>query len=203
MCGRMNVIDDPNVQELMEELGMPLYPANPKDQDPELKPSQSTLAIIPQDNQLNAVQAQWGIKPNWSKSLLINAKSESISEKVTFKSAFKQQRALIPCQGWYEWKANGDQKRKDKYLIEHTHPHALLMAAVYYPNNNQFVTLTCEPNAHLASVHHRMPVIINPLNAKEWILGSRQMAESLFLSEQQNSYNAIKISLEAPNQSLF
>ncbi len=210
MCGRMNVIDDINVQELMEELGLPLYPANSTDLFAELKPSESTLAIIWQQNELAAKQVQWGIQPNWSKTLLINAKSETIHEKTTFKNAFNQQRALIPCQGWYEWKSPistnhspSSKTPKDKYLIKQKSLSPMLMAAVYFPNENQFVTLTSQPNDFLATVHHRMPVIINKKNAKEWMLGDSKTAQALFLSQQQDQYTAKIIPPEQPTLSLF
>jgi putative SOS response-associated peptidase YedK len=219
MCGCMNVTDDINIKDLMEELGMPSYPANTTGDlltdtvstpSLELKPSQSTLAIIRQKNALSPKQVQWGIQPNWSKTLLINAKSETIHDKITFKQAFKQQRALIPCQGWYEWKsplssshALKNPIKKDKYLIKHQSLSPMLMAAVYFPNENQFVTLTSQPNDYLASVHHRMPVIISKEQAQEWVLGDSQTAEGLFLSHQQAPYTANIILPEQPTPSLF
>ncbi len=206
MCGRMNVIDDINIKELMEELGMPLYPANSSDLFSELKPSESTLAIIQQHNEISAKQVQWGIQPGWSKALLINAKSETVHEKASFKHAFNQQRALIPCQGWYEWKSADSTSRKtpkDKYLITHQSLSPMLMAAVYFPNDNQFVTLTSQPNDYLATVHHRMPVIISKEHAKDWMLSDNKTAMRLFLSQQQDQYTAKIIPLEQTSLSLF
>ena len=97
MCGRMNVTDDPNVQAFMDALGMPIYP----NANPDLRPTDETLVIIPNGDQVEAREMSWGIKPNWSKQLLINAKAETISEKNTFKNAFKLHRGLVICSGWY------------------------------------------------------------------------------------------------------
>jgi putative SOS response-associated peptidase YedK len=74
---------------------------------------------------------------------------------------------------------------------------------VYFPNENQFVTLTSQPNDYLASVHHRMPVIISKEQAQEWVLGDSQTAEGLFLSQQQAPYTANIILPEQPTPSLF
>jgi len=203
MCGQMNIVDDATLQELMEELGVDDYPAPSQPQAPLFKPSQSTLMLSQDQGQLSASHAQWGIHPSWSKQLLINARSETISEKPSFQAAFQQNRVLIPCQGWYEWKAGSTSSNKDKFLIEPTTHQALLMAAVFYPEQNQFVTLTCQPNNALKTVHHRMPVVINKRDAKHWLSADPTSAKSLFLSEQQNSYKILPIAPAAQNLSLF
>ncbi|MDF0536027.1 SOS response-associated peptidase family protein [Shewanella sp. A32] len=53
---------------------------------------------------LSQIDSVWGIKPEWSKQLLINAKAETVREKKTFASAFKHHRVLVPCSGGYEWR---------------------------------------------------------------------------------------------------
>ena len=185
MCGRMNVSDDPNVQAFMDALGIPVYPTANAD----LRPTDSTLLLVTSNGQVTAKEMSWGIKPNWSKQVLINAKSETIEEKNTFKSAFKAHRALVLCSGWYEWKSVGDQKqpgdmKKQKYLVEHSLKQLMLMAAVYYPANDkqdkdQFVTLTISPNERLKQVHHRMPLIIHADEMDSWLLGSSDDAKPL------------------------
>lgn len=77
------------------------------------------------------------------------------------------------------------------------------MAAVYFPHENQFVTLTSQPNDYLSMVHHRMPVIISKAHAKQWILSDNKTAEALFLSQQQDQYAANIIQPEQPTLSLF
>jgi len=183
MCGRMNVSDDPNVQAFMDALGIPIYPTSNAD----LRPTDNTLLLVPSDGQVKSKEMSWGIKPNWSKQLLINAKSETVEEKSTFKNAFKAHRALVLCSGWYEWKSVEGQKKsapKQKYLVEHSLKQLMLMAAVYYPANDkqdkdQFVTLTIEPNERLKQVHHRMPLIIHADEMDDWLLGNSDDAKPL------------------------
>lgn len=203
MCGQMNIIDDAALQALMEELGVDDYPAPSQPQAPLFKPSQTTLMLSHAHGQIHASHAQWGIQPSWSKTLLINARSETLSKKRSFQAAFQQNRVLIPCQGWYEWKVNPTTASKDKYLIEPSTQHALLMAAVFYPEQNQFVTLTCEPSKALNTIHHRMPVVINQDDAQHWLAADPTTAKSLFLSEQRNPYNITLMAPPAQNLSLF
>jgi putative SOS response-associated peptidase YedK len=165
----MNVTDDPRVQELMDELGMPIFPKPNSD----LRPTDDTLLILPKNSGLEAKELSWGIQPHWSKQLLINAKAETITEKVTFKNAFKLHRGLVVCSGWYEWKDMGA-KKKQKYLIEHAGKEPMLMAAVYYPVSNQFVTLTIAPSEKLKQVHHRMPLIITKKEMDIWLHGTSE-----------------------------
>jgi putative SOS response-associated peptidase YedK len=186
MCGRMNISNDPNVQAFMDALGISSYPANNSD----LRPTDSTLLLVPSGGEVVAKDMSWGIKPSWSKQLLINAKFETIAEKNTFKGAFESQRALVVCSGWYEWKTAGEKNSvkkpapKQKYLVEHSLKQLMLMAAVYYPAHGQqsqdrFVTLTTAPNERLKQVHHRMPVIIHADEMDTWLLGCSEGAKPL------------------------
>jgi putative SOS response-associated peptidase YedK len=206
MCGRLNVIDDSSIKDLMEELGMPVYPPIPilmdntssSNVEPgfELKPSEPTLTLVSQNQTLLPLLSTWGIKPSWSKSLLINAKSESISEKHSFKTSFNRHRALVVCQGWYEWKAAENDYgkiQKDKDLVKHQGQQPMLMAAVHFPKENQFVTLTCAPSRALADIHHRMPVVIHKNDIRQWLQGDIQAAKQLFLSMQQDQYTIKKV----------
>ncbi len=189
MCGRMNVIDDPNVRAFMDALGIPVYPDFHLHSNRDLRPTDETLLITNQNEKIATTRSSWGIKPAWSKQLLINAKSETISDKATFKKAFEQHRALVVCSGWYEWKDEGGAK-KQKYLIQHSLKQPMLMAAVCFPappsnqkanhkvnqEGSQFVTITTAPNEKLKHVHHRMPLLIHSDEIDSWLLGDSQQA---------------------------
>jgi putative SOS response-associated peptidase YedK len=70
----------------------------------DLRPSQSVATIVNNGSSFQQVNALWGIKPNWSKKLIINAQAETVATKPTFKQAFQSQRFLVPCNGWFEWR---------------------------------------------------------------------------------------------------
>lgn len=59
---------------------------------------------------------KWGLIPFWSKDMksgfkMINARVDTVVEKPSFRSAFKQRRCLIPADGFYEWNKIGTDKQ--------------------------------------------------------------------------------------------
>src|SRR5262245_27191985 len=59
---------------------------------------------------------RWGLTPQWSSGApLINAKSENVADKPTFRTAFQARRCLVPSDGFYEWVQQG--KKKQPYLF--------------------------------------------------------------------------------------
>jgi len=72
-------------------------------------PSQEILAIAKYEGENWLVKFHWGLVPFWAKDIsignrMINARSESIAEKPSFRNAFKKRRCLILADGFYEWK---------------------------------------------------------------------------------------------------
>jgi len=122
----------------------------------------------------NVNTASWGLIPSWAKdagraSNAINARVESISEKPTFKSAFKSRRCLIPVTGYYEWATElGKYKPKQPFYISHKNKSSLAIAGIYEswinPESKQSVQsaaiITREAVGILAPIHHRMPIIL-------------------------------------------
>jgi len=118
--------------------------------------------------------ASWGLIPSWAKDAsraanAINARVESISEKPTFKSAFKSRRCLIPVTGYYEWATElGKYKPKQPFYISHKNKSSLAIAGIYESwinpaSKSSLITaaiITREAVGMLAPIHHRMPVIL-------------------------------------------
>jgi putative SOS response-associated peptidase YedK len=90
---------------------------------------------------LNQQDASWGIQPAWSKKMLINDHAETVASKKTFAYSFEQNRCLVPCYGWFEWRVEGRAK-KQKHLFSHEDNEPLYMAGILYPSDNgvQLVT---------------------------------------------------------------
>lgn len=59
---------------------------------------------------------KWGLVPSWAKSpegaaRMINARSETVAEKPSFKRPFAQRRCIIPADGYYEWVTAHDERQ--------------------------------------------------------------------------------------------
>jgi len=168
-----------------------------------LSPGQSVATLISRDTNNDSksrsldepifkqLDVTWGIQPSWSKRLLINAQSETVLSKGTFKEAIKTHRCLIPCSGWYEWRT--EEGKKQKYLFSHVNEEPMLMAGIWYAKQNQsnneelnsepkqqLVTLTTAPNDKYAEYHQRMPVIVLPQYRDFWFHSPAEQLASLF-----------------------
>ncbi|MGV6850962.1 MAG: SOS response-associated peptidase family protein [bacterium] len=141
----------------------------------DLCPSQKVASLIQGKQGLTQLNPTWGIKPSWSKRLLINAKAETVADKKTFSWAFQHQRCIVPCSGWFEWN-----KDREKFLFQQSDGRALYMAGIYYGYENpQLVTMTVEPNNRCRTYHHRMPLLIKSEHINTWFSGNSQQCQQL------------------------
>ena len=107
----------------------------------------------------------------------INARSETVFEKSTFKEAYKHRRCLIPLNGYFEWKKDTQSKQCKAHFIRSARGAYFVFAGIYeawYDNTLNKTILTCallttEPNEKIATLHDRMPVNIE---ADQWELWS-------------------------------
>lgn len=123
--------------------------------------------------------AHFGFLPSWAKeksSININARSESIFEKITFREAFKFRRCIIPINGFYEWK----KEHKIPYFISSINSDYLALAGIWSEwfdksLNQKIITvalITCDANEKLAAIHPRMPVILQKEEFSFWLNSS-------------------------------
>jgi len=180
MCGRINVSDNEGVRLLLAMLGMEVWPS--RDPRFNVAPSQSLDVVIWQDDAPAHQSMKWGLLPAWAKpgtfsAPLINARSETIHEKPSFKKLIANHRVLIPINGFYEWRRTG--KVKEPHFIKPAHAGAMFIAGLYQPPSNQsssdgperaqVCSVTVESNETMSRVHHRMPAILSPEDARTWI----------------------------------
>jgi len=131
---------------------------------------------------------KWGLVPSWSKdpsigAKLNNARGETVAEKSSFKTSFARHRCLIPASGFYEWQAVAG--KKQPFYIHPTDglfAFAGLLAAWKAPDGQTLVTtcvITTEPNEIMASIHDRMPVILEAAEYDAWLDPGNQDIEAL------------------------
>ena len=155
MCGRFTLRDSKRVQN---EYGVKI------DSNYNLFPGQEILVVSKKIEMM-----KWSFSPSWlNKSMnLINARSETLHEKPSFKGA---KRCVIPADGWYEWHRKDN--KKQPYFF-HNRDEVFLFAGIYkkYNNENGCALITKEANNHLQKVHHRMPVLLKYEQARDWLNG--------------------------------
>ena len=139
-----------------------------------------TLNIAMYTNAHVYTYAHFGLIPSWAKgrgSMQMNARSETVFEKSSFKEAYKQRRCLIPVNGYFEWKKDPETKSSQAYfIVSSEHPY-FVFAGIYewwYDNalKKPILTvalLTTEPNNMVDTIHDRMPVILEQHQWKVWL----------------------------------
>ena len=165
MCGRYYVDDETarEIEKLVRDLDRKLQIERTGD----VFPAQNATIIKGQEHHLAAEQMRWGF-PGFEKGkLLINARAETALERPTFRESVQDRRCIIPARGFYEWN-----KSKEKFTFERKETPVLFMAGCYnrYEGQERFVILTTEANPSVASVHNRMPLILEPEELKDWVL---------------------------------
>ncbi len=123
----------------------------------------------------------WGLVPSWAKKkdykALINARLETIDDKISFKKLIKLHRCLVPADGFYEWKRSEQEKtpyyffRKDKKL--------LYIAGIY--EEDQFCLITEAARENIKDIHDRQPVILNQADINRYL--NLELQGSSFLKE--------------------
>ena len=124
---------------------------------------------------------KWGIIPSWSKKKdfkpLINARLETIDEKISFKKLIKLHRCVAIADGFYEWKR--EEKNKTPYYFLRKDKKNMYLAGIY--ENNEFCLITENADENVKVIHHRQPVILNENDVNRYL--NLELSGSNFLKE--------------------
>lgn len=162
-------------------------------------PTQSVPVFFldPEDGAPRLEPMRWGLIPSWAKdpsigNRMINARSETVHEKPSFRAAFRSRRCLVPASGFFEWSAHspdprgageaeaapreGRKGQKQPYWVTVGEASAFAMAGLWEewtdPQGRavrSFTILTCPASDDFAAFHHRMPVILPPARHADWL----------------------------------
>ena len=155
-----------------------------------IAPTQDIAAIRnTQEEERELVLLRWGLVPFWAKdpsigNRMINARAETVAEKPAYRAAYKHRRCVVLADGFYEWRRDGDVKTP--YFISQQSGEPFALAGLWENWRNkdtdeelQSVTLiTTEANEFMHSLHHRMPMVLGPDAATDWLAGDVHMIES-------------------------
>jgi putative SOS response-associated peptidase YedK len=168
MCGRF--MQERPVSDLAEIFG-----AEPLVDEPggryNVAPTDEALVVVQRDERRALTSYRWGLIPHWAEnpriaSRTFNARAETVATAPAFRDSFRRKRCLVPVDGFYEWKREGSVRQP--YRVFRADGRPLVLAGLWAgwrdPTTGEvrrtFTIVTTAPNAMLAELHDRMPVIV-------------------------------------------
>lgn len=148
------------------------------------------IPIITGNDHLHFQLSRWGLIPHWSKDVrigakMINARRETLLEKPAFMNLLKSKRCIIPMDGFYEWKKNGNIKVPFRIKISNQEIFSVagLWDTWHCPDNNEIINsctiITLPANEFMSPMHERMPAILMKENENLWLDEEAQPSEAL------------------------
>jgi putative SOS response-associated peptidase YedK len=185
MCGRYSITTAPEaMRQLFGYEARPNFPPRYN-----VAPTQMAPVVrLGPDGRREPAMLRWGLVPSWAKdpkigARLINARSDTVAVKPSFRAAFRKRRCLVPADGFYEWRAGGKLKQPYRVTLADGEPFAMAGLWESWRANTSdaiesFCILTTSANERLAEIHDRMPVILHEADFEAW-LGSKDEAKAL------------------------
>ena len=177
MCGRKTLTKD--IRSIIEELAIDEW-ENPENYSPSynISPGQRSPIVI-KEGQRTVKLMKWGLAPSWSQDesigyKMINARSETLTEKPAYQGLISKHRCVVIADGYYEWKRVG--KRKIPHYIYSPNRELLPLAGLWSSRTgpggdteNTYTVITTEARTTVRTVHHRMPVILDKDSFPLWL----------------------------------
>ena len=180
MCGRFT-LTEPDAGVLLETFSL-TQPPEPLPPRYNIAPTQAVATVVTENDGSRVLRLmRWGLIPSWAKdpsigSRMINARSETVAEKPSYRNALKRRRCLIVADGFYEWqKQPGGGKVPMFISLADRQPFGF--AGLYETwtepeSGESLVTctiITGPPNDLVKSIHDRMPIILPPEAYDLWL----------------------------------
>lgn len=143
-------------------------------------PTDDAYVVVQRDDRRALTAYRWGLVPHWATDLkagsrMFNARAETITTSPAFRAAFLRRRCLVPVDSFYEWKRAGTVRQPYRVVRADDRPLALagLWAGWHDPATDTvrrtFTIVTTAPNAAVADLHDRMPVVIVEADWDAWL----------------------------------
>lgn len=200
MCGRFALCDQ--IEEIDETFGV--VPPVWLTPNYNIAPGSMIACLNYEDGQPLIEPMQWGIIPHWSKNkspFIINSREETVDTKPITKKLVDGKRCCILASGYYEWQKDAD-GHKQPYYIFHLTKKPFAMAGIWQHAKReedgaiykQVSILTTDADKNIEDVHHRMPVILTPEEAQQWINGDKNEALKTIRNEHQHGLDFYPVS---------
>ena len=178
MCGRYTITLEPAF--FQQELALGKIPSEWKPRY-NVAPTQNVPSVKNAETR-DVEMLHWGLIPHWAKDTsigykLINARSETLREKPSFRDAFHKRRCLVLADGFYEWQKSskdGRQKVPYRFTLKDEKPFAFAgLWELWRSGEKEEVVsctiITCAANAVVSAIHNRMPVILDKDTCWRWL----------------------------------
>ncbi|MCR9257158.1 MAG: SOS response-associated peptidase [Alphaproteobacteria bacterium] len=204
MCGRYAITTPIEaMREIFDAVGGPEFQPRYNHAPTLMAPVVKTVPIFDKGERTGHRRvidlARWGLVPSWAKSVdignhTINARSDTVREKPSYRGAFRHHRCLVPADGFYEWTTATAEKgggRKQPVWIapdqlagfaEPLFAFAGLFDIWHSLDGTElhsYTIVTTDASPSLANYHHRMPVILDRAGWETWMTGTPAEAAAL------------------------
>ncbi|TQR38516.1 SOS response-associated peptidase [Brevibacillus brevis] len=176
MCGRFTLVTNLELWNARFQIEVIPFDMQPRYN---IAPGQLIPAIISDQGKRRIGQLKWGLVPSWAQDeksgyKMINARSETLTEKPAFRRLFERKRCIIPADGFYEWQQRESGKQAMRIMMKTGEPFAFagLFDTWTSPEGEKLhscTIITTKPNDVVADIHDRMPVILNEQDEAIWL----------------------------------
>ena len=145
-------------------------------------PTDEVSAVLERDADRLVDAFRWGLVPHWADGVggaarRINARAETVERSPAYRAAFRGRRCIIPADAFYEWRRGSGMRRPQPYAVERVDGAVMALAGLWArwrdpTSGTRLATvaiLTTIPNAVVADIHDRMPVILEPEDWNTWL----------------------------------
>lgn len=171
MCGRYTLTA--GKEELEKRYQAEMSNEDEYEKEAEVFPTTVNWVLLPNDK---LYPLKWGFTPSYAKQPIINARSETVLEKPTFKEPFEKKRCIVPATSFFEWqKQEGQEKKiKKEVFVKDLPIFSIAGICERYENEDgesilTYTILTTDANGQMKPIHHRMPVLLHPEQEKEYL----------------------------------
>jgi putative SOS response-associated peptidase YedK len=176
MCGRFSITGD--LDFYAEYFGVDEIRTEPLAPSWNVAPTDDVYVIAEHDDTRHIGSMKWGLVPHWAKdkkSIQINARTETVATTSMFRDSFSRKRCLIPSDGFYEWEPA--EEGRTPHWVYRADGHPMVFAGIWASRLDEETQqwdrtcsiLTTEAIGVISSIHHRMPVALDPDVWDSWL----------------------------------
>lgn len=142
-------------------------------------PTDEAAVVVQREERRAVVRYRWGLVPSWASpkqaSRAFNARAETLATSGLFRDAYRRRRCLVPVDGFFEWRRDGSTRQPLRIHDPGDRP--LALAGLWTGRRDEdtgewlrtFTIVTTRPNAFMAGIHDRMPVVVPPEQWATWL----------------------------------